>query len=128
VPGIFLGVTGGRKACKADLIAICEPTVQTKCGSLDVSQPHGLPRPVTGIYIYIYFFYLKLKGAMKPYLICYNNNRFAVLTAVTTKSNEIEGNAFPQIPEFSPKCIALHLETILMHNKRVYITTEETFR
>jgi hypothetical protein len=32
-----------------NLTAICEPIVQRKCGSLDVSQPNGLSRPVTGI-------------------------------------------------------------------------------
>jgi hypothetical protein len=36
----------GRPARKADLTAVYEP-VSRKCGSLDVSQPYGPPRPVT---------------------------------------------------------------------------------
>jgi hypothetical protein len=40
----------GKPACKADnLIAICEPIFQRRCGSLDISQQYS--RPITVIYL-----------------------------------------------------------------------------
>jgi hypothetical protein len=40
----------GRPARMTDnLTAVCEPTVYRKCGSLDVLQPYGSSRSVTGI-------------------------------------------------------------------------------
>jgi hypothetical protein len=60
VPGIFLGCKG-RPERKADSIAaICGPMFTTKCGSLDVSKHYGLPRPVTGVDLFLLLLLLVL--------------------------------------------------------------------
>jgi hypothetical protein len=44
-----MGVKSGRPARRADNLTASVNRMSRKCGSLDVSQPYRLPRPVTGI-------------------------------------------------------------------------------
>jgi hypothetical protein len=39
-----------RPARKADNLTPSDVQLPIKCGILDVSQPHGAPKPVTGIF------------------------------------------------------------------------------
>jgi hypothetical protein len=62
-----------RPASKAaNFTDICEPIIWRKCGSLDVSQPYELSRPVIGIalpYVYLPILF-KSKYLMMAFKIC----------------------------------------------------------
>jgi hypothetical protein len=72
-------ILGGkdRPAREADnLTAIYEPIVYIKCGNLDISQPYGPPRPVTGIVLLFFFTFTSSRFYVKKQIA--SNNSSAV--------------------------------------------------
>jgi hypothetical protein len=74
VPGIFLGVKGGRPARKAD------NWLSVKCGSLDVSQPYGPSRPLTGIALHF-----RCERDIGLYILMLSTNTFCKINRIYRK-------------------------------------------
>jgi hypothetical protein len=79
VPGIFLGVKGSWQV-KLTTSTPSMSWLSRKYGSLDVSQPHWPPRPVTERALL--FFYLQLTGLQWKYLNPPPHGTSSVMTAV----------------------------------------------
>jgi hypothetical protein len=71
VPRIFLGAKRRPARMPHNITATCEPNV---CGSLDVSKPYRLSRPITGVALpfFLPFMYANYRYSYKRYVkYCY---------------------------------------------------------